>query len=197
MWLVDVEATGRTAMSAALSGFILIALGIILAFTGKRLIWLAVGITGFGLGWLVTVLLLPNIETLARFLVGAVVGIAVALVALRGLPIIGLAMGAVLVGLFGMTLANEWFDGNTFLRLVGFVIGAAIGYGLVKASIDWGISLVTALGGGVLVWNGLLEVMPDVAAWVPATAGFVTLIAGFLAQRPNKPASDSDVVAQA
>jgi len=141
--------------------------------------------------------LLPNIETLARFLVGAVVGIAVALVALRGLPIIGLAMGAVLVGLFGMTLANEWFDGNTFLRLVGFVIGAAIGYGLVKASIDWGISLVTALGGGVLVWNGLLEVMPDAAAWVPATAGIVTLIAGFLAQRPNKPASDSDVIAQA
>ena len=88
-------------MSAAVGGWILIALGIVLAFTGKRLIWLAVGVTGFGLGWLFTVLLLPNIDSLARFLVGAVVGVAGALIALRGLPIIGLAMGAVLVGLFG------------------------------------------------------------------------------------------------
>jgi hypothetical protein len=104
-------------------------------------------------------------------------------------------MGAVLVGLFGLTLANEWFDGNTFLRLLGFAIGAAVGYGIVRASIDWGISLVTALGGGVLVWNGLLEIMPDLAAWVPATAGIVTLIAGFLAQRPNKKPNDSGEVA--
>jgi len=182
-------------VSAAVGGWILIALGIVLAFTGKRLIWLAVGVTGFGLGWLFTVLLLPNIDSLARFLVGAVVGVAGALIALRGLPIIGLAMGAVLVGLFGLTLANEWFDGNTFLRLLGFAIGAAVGYGIVKASIDWGISLVTALGGGVLVWNGLLEIMPDLAAWVPATAGIVTLIAGFLAQRPNKKPNDSGEVA--
>jgi hypothetical protein len=174
---------GEITVGIALGGWILIALGIVLAFTGKRLIWLAVGIAGFGVGWLFTLLLLPNVDPLARSLVLAVVGIAMAVVARRGLPIIGLALGAVLVGLFGMTLANAWFDNNTFLRLVGFAIGAAIGYAIVKASIDWGISLVTALGGGVLVWNGLIQVMPDVA---PLTAGVVTLVAGFLAQRPNK-----------
>jgi hypothetical protein len=177
---------GEITVGIALGGWILIALGIVLAFTGKRLIWLAVGIAGFGVGWLFTLLLLPNVDPLARSLVLAVVGIAMAVVARRGLPIIGLALGAVLVGLFGMTLANAWFDNNTFLRLVGFAIGAAIGYAIVKASIDWGISLVTALGGGVLVWNGLIQVMPDVARWVPLTAGVVTLVAGFLAQRPNK-----------
>jgi hypothetical protein len=91
-------------VGTALGGWILIALGIVLAFTGKRLIWLAVGIAGFGVGWLFTLLLLPNVDPLARLLVGAVVGIAMAVVALRGLPIIGLALGAVLVGLFvGLT----------------------------------------------------------------------------------------------
>jgi hypothetical protein len=180
-------------MSAAVGGWLLIALGIVLAFTGKRLIWLAVGITGFGLGWLLTMILLPNVDPLARFLVGAIVGIAVAIVALKGLPVLGMAMGAVLVGLFGMTLANQWFDGNTFLRLLGFAIGAAIGYYIVQASIDWGISLVTALGGGVLVWNGLLEVFPNLSAWIPMTAGVVTLVAGFIAQRSPK---SSDTVAK-
>ena len=180
-------------MSAAVGGWLLIALGIVLAFTGKRLIWLAVGITGFGMGWLLTMILLPNVDPLARFLVGAIVGIAVGIVALKGLPVLGMAMGAVLVGLFGMTLANQWFDGNTFLRLLGFAIGAAIGYYIVRASIDWGIALVTALGGGVLVWNGLLEVFPNLASWIPMTAGVVTLVAGFIAQRSPK-SSESDVV---
>ena len=182
-------------MSAAMGGWLLIALGIVLAFTGKRLIWLAVGITGFGLGWLLTLTLLPNVEPLARFLVGAIVGVAVAMVALKGLPILGMAMGAVLVGLFGMTLANQWFDGNTFLRLIGFAIGAAIGYYIVKASIDWGISLVTALGGGVLVWNGLLEISHDLPTWLPLTAGIATLVAGFIAQRSSKSSGDSGTVA--
>jgi hypothetical protein len=179
-----------------MGGWLLVVLGVVLAFTGKRLIWLAVGITGFGVGWLLTMVLLPNVDPLARFLVGAVVGIAVALVALKGLPILGLAMGAVLVGLFGMTLANEWFNGNTFLRLIGFAIGAAIGYGIVQASIDWGIALVTALGGGVLVWNGLLEVGPDMSSWIPIAAGVATLVAGFIAQRSPNSSDGSGAVAK-
>ena len=183
-------------MSAAVGGWLLIAFGILLAFTGKRLLWLAVGITGFAMGWLLTMVLLPNVDTLARFLVGAIVGIAVAVVALRGLPVLGMAMGAVLVGLFGMTLANEWTDGNTFVRLLGFAIGAAVGYYIVRASIDWGISLVTALGGGVLVWNGLLEVFPDLTAWVPMVAGVVTLVAGFIAQRSPNSSKDAGAVAE-
>ncbi len=183
-------------MSAVLGGWLLVGLGIVLAFTGKRLIWLAVGISGFALGWLITLVLLPNVEPLARFLVGAIIGVAVAMVALKGLPILGMAMGAVLVGLFGMTLANQWFDGNTFLRLVGFAIGAAIGYAIVKASIDWGIALVTALGGGVLVWNGLVEISHDLAAWIPMTAGVATLIAGFIAQRSPKSSDSSGTVAK-
>ena len=71
-------------MSPEIGGWILVGLGLLLAFTGARLFWLAVGIAGFAFGWLVTLLLFPNVEPLAGFLIGLVLGAACALPCARG-----------------------------------------------------------------------------------------------------------------
>lgn len=173
-------------MDIAIGGWLLVAVGLLLAFTGTRLFWLAVGIAGFAFGWLVTLALFPNVSALAGLLAGLVLGIACALVAVKGLPIIGKALGAVLVGLFGLTLAKLSFDNNVVWNVVGFIVGAVIGYYVVKLSLNFGIALVTAMGGATMVWNGVVEALPDLTEAIPAMAALATFIFGFLAQQAQR-----------
>ena len=185
-------------MSPAIGGWVLVVLGLLLAFTGTTLFWLAVGIAGFAFGWLVTLALFPNVDPLAGILIGLVLGAACAFVAIKGLPIIGIGLGAVLIGLLGLTLAAEWTSDSTPWKVVGFVIGAIVGGLLVKGSITWGIPLVTAIGGGVLVWNGLIEALIDNGPklswnWLAPLVAVVVAIAGFAAQLGSR--RDSDVAA--
>ena len=145
------------------------------------------GIAGFAFGWLVTLLLFPNVEPLAGFLIGLVLGAACAFVAVKGLPVIGIGLGAVLIGLLGLSLAGEWSADSTAWKVVGFVIGAIVGGLLVKGSIVWGIPLVTAIGGGALVWNGLIEALIDHGprlswTWLPPLVALVVAIVGFATQ---------------
>jgi hypothetical protein len=177
-------------MSSQLAGWIIIGLGVLLALTGKRLFWLAVGIAGFGVGWLLSgAFLSQSVDDLGQLLVGLILGVVCALVAVRGLPLIGMALGAVLMGLLGLTLADLWAGDNTLWKVVGFVVGAAIGVFLVKGAFDVGIALVTAIGGGVLVWNGLPEALPSLPTWIGPVAGLVLAIVGFIAQRGAKGAA--------
>lgn len=180
-------------MNAQAVGWIVVALGLLLAFTGKRLFWLAVGIAGFGLGWLLSgVFFSDRIDDLGQLLVGLILGVVGALVAVKGLPIIGIGLGAVLLGLLGLTLADQWSAGNTWWMLAGFLIGAAIGAFLVKGAFDVGIAIVTAIGGGVLIWNSLPEALPSLAtsaSWVAPVAGLVVAIFGFIVQRGMKGAA--------
>lgn len=169
-------------MQAEIVGWIAVALGVLLAFTGTKLFWLAVGIAGFAFGWLVSAALFSNIDPFAQALVGLVLGVACAAVAIKGLPIIGFALGAVLVGLLGMSLFRYWFDGSTLWRFIGFVLGALVGYFIVKLSLEVGIALVTALGGGTIIWNGVLEALPSIAPWVAAGAGLAAAVVGFIVQ---------------
>lgn len=173
-------------MDIAIGGWLLVAVGLLLAFTGTKLFWLAVGIAGFAFGWLVTLALFPNVDPVAGLLMGLVLGIACALVAVKGLPVIGIALGAVLVGLFGLTLAKVFLDNNVVWNVVGFIVGAVIGYFVVKLSFDFGIALVTAMGGATMVWNGIEEAMPDLTDAIPTIAGAATFIFGFLAQQAQR-----------
>ena len=63
-------------MDIAIGGWILVAVGLLLAFTGTKLFWLAVGIAGFAFGWLVTLALFPNVNPTAGLLAGLVLGFA-------------------------------------------------------------------------------------------------------------------------
>ena len=180
-------------MSPIAVGWIVVGLGLILAFTGKRLFWLAVGIGGFAVGWLLSgVFFSDRIDSMGQILVGLVLGIVGALVAIKGLPIVGIALGGVLLGLLGLTLADEWSGSNTWWKLLGFVVGAAIGVFLVKGAFDVGIALVTAIGGGVLVWNGLLDALPTMTtsvSWIGPIAALIVAIVGFFSQRGAKGAA--------
>lgn len=183
-------------MDIAIGAWLLVALGVVVAFTGTRLFWLAVGIAGFAFGWLVTLTLFPNVDPLAGLLIGVVLGVACAVVAVRGLPVIGLALGAVLMGLVGMTLGREWSDGSTVWRVVGFILGAIVGYLIVRFSINFGIALVTAIGGGTLVWNGVVEAMPSTPAWLPGLAGLAVAVFGFAAQQATRRKQEAVVVVE-
>lgn len=177
-------------MSFEIGGWILVLLGAALAFTGKRLVWLAVGIAGFGLGWLFTLAFFPSASALATFLAGLVLGAVGAVVALRGLPLLVSAAGAVLVGLLGFSVLGQLTSTNQFWEIVGFVIGAVVGVFLVRASLEWGIPLVTAIGGAALVWNGVTKALPDLPAWLPVLVALAIGVGGFVVQLRTAPSSD-------
>jgi len=181
-------------MSPEVGGWILAGLGVLLAFTGTKLFWLAVGIAGFAVGWLFSLLLFPQIEPTAHLLVSVLLGLACGVVAIKGLPIIAVALGAVLIGLLGYSLGAQFTQtvtdptGALWAKLLGFVVGAVIGYFMVSKGAAIGIALVTALGGGVLVWNGLTQALIDngpkmSATWIPLVAGLAAALFGFLGQR--------------
>jgi hypothetical protein len=179
-------------MDIAIGAWLLVAVGLLLAFTGTRLFWLAVGIAAFAFGWLVTLALFPTVDPIVGLLAGLVLGIACAVVAIKGLPVIAIILGAVLVGLFGLTLAKVLFDDTTVWNVLGLIVGAAIGYFVVKISFDFGIALVTAMGGATMVWNGIVEALPDLTQVIATIAALATFIFGFLAQQAQRRSAQSD-----
>lgn len=181
-------------MSFEIGGWILVALGALLAFTGRRMVWLAVGIAGFGLGWLLTQALFPAAGSMATFLAGLVLGLVGAVIALRGLPLLINAASAVLIGLLGLTIFGQLSSNSGFWQIVGFVVGAVAGVFLVRASFDWGIPAITAVGGGALVWNGVLKALPSLPGWVAMIAALAVAVAGFMAQRAT-PAPEGELAA--
>jgi hypothetical protein len=81
-------------------------------------------------------------------------------------------------------------------NVVGFIVGAVIGYFVVKLSLDFGIALVTAMGGATMVWNGIVEALPNLTEVIATIAALATFIFGFLAQQAQRRnAEQTDAVA--
>ncbi len=130
-------------------------LGLVLLFSGRRLVWLAAGLTAFLFTWGIFNHLIGG--GWQGFLFGMVAGIICAALAVGFMRILGPVLGFLagffflpgLLGIFGVAFPLSW--------LVFGVIGGVLGALLVNFAFDWGLILLTALMGATAVISGLQD----------------------------------------
>lgn len=169
-------------MSVALGGWILAGLGVVLAFTGARWLWLTGAITGAAAGWLVITWLLPDLGAAVSVLGVTILAVVVGYATRRNPQAMAPAIAAVLVGLLGLALLEAWAQGNLLWQCAGFVLGAVVGTLVVRTSHEGAVPLVTGIGGGGLVWTGILQAFPSAPRWFPVITAIVVGVFGYVAQ---------------
>lgn len=159
---------------------VLVGLGLVLAFAGRRYVWILIGATGFLLAFWLVSLILPG-NSLAAFLVALAAGVAAGFLVkglsriilwIAGFILVGTAAVAI-GGLFGIEpWSVEW--------VLTFLAGGVLGLVLAHFVHDLGIMVITALGGAAMVTIGLPDlnlpltgILGDLVTPVVAVAGFI------------------------
>jgi hypothetical protein len=133
---------------------ILILVGLLPLFFGRRLFWVFVGVAGFLFGLTLAQLALVDQPLLVQLLVGVLVGIACGVLArifVKPMAMVGafLALAGVGVGIGSLLAAPGWMSG--LLWLVFGLIGAL----LVALYYDWALILASAGNGAAAIVVGL------------------------------------------
>jgi hypothetical protein len=163
-------------------GLILVGLGLLLAFAGRRFVWLIVGATGFLIGYWLVSLILPG-NSLATILLSLAAGL-VAAFFVRGATMLILSIiGFILVGsaavAFGALFGIHPFS---LTGLITFLAGGVLGIVLVRFVGSIGLMIVTALAGAALVKLGLPDLGVAIASGMLDLVGPVVAVLGFIVQ---------------
>lgn len=169
-----------------LASVLLVGLGLVLAFAGRRFIWLLVGAAGFLVGYWLADLLLPG-NNLATVLLSVLAGVAAAFF-IRGATMLILAIiGFLFVGSAAMAFGGLF--GITPFSLPGlitFVVGGVLGIVLVNFVGGVGLMIVTALAGASLVKMGLPDLGLAIGSSVVNLIGIGVAIVGFVVQYASR-----------
>jgi hypothetical protein len=134
---------------------VIIAIGLVLAFAGKRFIWLLIGAAGFIVAYRIIAAIIPG-QSLGEFIVAAGAGLILGWLATKFGKILLMIAAFILFGNLGLVVAG-WF-GITDLSLIGilfFFIGGLVGLGVLRWAGGLGLALISAVGGAALVSYGL------------------------------------------
>jgi hypothetical protein len=172
-----------------INALIIIAIGLVLAFAGKRFIWLLIGAAGFIVAYRIISWLIPG-QSLGEFIVAAVAGLILGWLATKFGKILLMIAAFILVGDLGLVVAG-WL-GITDLSLLGilfFFIGGLVGLAVLRLAGGLGLALISAIGGGAMVAYGLpllFDSTGKVSGALAALSGLVFLVVavvGFLFQQ--------------
>lgn len=140
-----------------------IVLGVVVLLMGRRLFWVFVAAGGFMFGWLVTPAIWEGMPLWARIVIGAVLGILLAVLARFATRAV-VALGGFLIFGPGTVLAVERLGaslprGSTNYWIV-FVIGGVVGALLLGIFFNWALIILSSLAGagatiaGIEYWAG-------------------------------------------
>jgi hypothetical protein len=166
---------------SVLTSLVLIAAGLVLAFAGRRYLWILIGATAFLVVFWLARLIFGN--SLATFLIALAAGIAAAFV-LRGVSrVILWIAGFVLVGTAAVALGG-WFGMEPWSAewVLTFLAGGVLGLVLATFARGFGIMIITALGGAALVMIGLPNLGVALSGAVGGLIGPAVAIGGFIVQ---------------
>ena len=164
------------------TALILIVLGGIALFFGRRLFWLFAGIVGFALGWWLTSLLLPPgtdllLRVIAAVLAGVILGVLVRFLGRWGLRIVAAVAGFAILpvllrslGMLGGLSESAWA-----------LIGAAIGFFGALFFVNWTLIFLSCIIGAGLVLDGVSLITP-LSETARLIAGFLLIAAGVITQ---------------
>lgn len=160
---------------------VLVIAGLVLAFAGRRFLWLLIGIAGFMLGYTLTSFFLPGGGWL-QLLIGVVVGLIGAFLATRFTKLLLYIAGFVLVGTVLVAIGEIFGLQAVLIQLLLFVVGGIIGLGLVKFAFNLSIVVISALGGAAMVMQGLPALLNTQPGPLNLVIGIVIAVAGFIVQ---------------
>jgi hypothetical protein len=166
-----------------IDGLLIIAVGVVLAFAGKRFIWLLVGAAGFIIAYRIIGRLI-GIDSLGAFIVAVGAGLILGWLATKFAKILVAIAAFILVGYLGIVVAG-WFGSDAFslMGILFFIIGGFIGLGLMRWAGGLGLALIAALGGAALIAYGLPMLLPFTAGWLSGLIAAVVAVAGVLYQQ--------------
>lgn len=158
--------------------------GAVAAFTGRKVLWLLVGLMGFvaALSFLREVPLLAGTGDPLKMAAAVVVGLI-----FMGLAqsIVGLAVNAMgfLAGFtIGSSLIAPLLNQTAFLPIIGIgIVAGLIGIGLAKLSFEWGVILLSAFAGATMMMDALSR-MTTVSAAAQTVGAFVLAVFGITFQ---------------
>jgi hypothetical protein len=165
-----------------LTALVLVGAGLVLAFAGRRFVWLLIGATGFLLAFWLVSLILPG-NSLAAILLALAAGLAAAFL-LRGVSrIILWIAGFILVGTAAVALGG-WFGIEPWSTewVLTFLAGGVLGLILAQFVRDLGIMIITALGGAAMVMIGLPDLGLPISGAISELIGPLVAIVGFVVQ---------------
>ena len=155
-----------------------IAAGLVLLLAGRKFFWLAAGLAAFIFGMSITRALFG--VGMVGFLISVIIGIVLGWLSVKFIRLAGYIIGALagavalplLLGLFGFD--NSW--------LLTALIGALIGFLLVRFAFDWGLIIMTVwIGANTIVSN--VDKMLPLGAFISAVVFFALFVAGIISQR--------------
>lgn len=146
---------------------VLVVLGLLLVFFGRRLFYLVLAAAGFLLGFSFAVRFLEGVEPWIALGAGLVTGlVAAGLAMFVQRAAVGIA-GFLVGGYAALSLVGQYSLLPAHLDWVGFVVGGVVGAGLVSWLFEWALIGASALFGGLLVVQGAgLSPALSLAVWV-------------------------------
>ncbi len=153
--------------------------GLLLLFAGRKFFWLAAGLAAFVFGMNLFEAIFKDAGW-AGIIISAIGGIILGWLAVKFIRMVGYVIGA-LAGAAGLPLLLGIF-GVSWNWLLMALIGAFIGFLLVRFFFDWGLIIMTA-------WIGANSVITSLNQFtklgvVVSTAGLmILLVLGIISQR--------------
>jgi hypothetical protein len=163
-----------------LEGLILIVVGLLQLFLGRRLFWLFVGLSGFLLGFTLAARLLPDQSSLIQLLIGVLLGLVFGGLAIALQRLMASVAGFIALGGVGSLLASAAGLGDP-APLIGFIILGLIGAYVIFAYYDWGLITISALNGASAFLSGL-SMLIGFPLWVALLLGVGLAIVGVIFQ---------------
>jgi hypothetical protein len=132
-----------------LTGLISVLLGAALLFAGRRLFWLFVGALGFIVGMQVAALI-PQLSEATVLLVGLVVGVIFALLAIF-LQRLAMGLAGFVAGGFILTTLFARLGVESLSNWVVYILGGLAGIVLVMLLFDWALIIFSSMAGAALL----------------------------------------------
>jgi hypothetical protein len=172
-----------------MTGIILVLLGIVVLFAGRKLYWLFVGVVGFFIGISLAHLFFSSETEIVMLVIALAAGIICASLALFlhqfAVGLAGFAVGGYLLATFLDTLHLNFGIADWIVYLAGGIIGAA----MIVALFDWSLIVLSSLTGAGLMVDGFSRIF-SLNEWVNIFAFVFLCVIGigvqFASMRNNR-----------
>lgn len=137
-----------------IAAIILLVLGILTLFFGRRLFWVFAALVGYIFGLIVASQLIPNATDFIRIMIAIGIGVICGVLAVYVEKMMIILIGFLGFGILGYLLISL-FDFSTLVNWVVFLITGSLGAVYITRHIEWLIIIISALIGAMMISLGM------------------------------------------
>jgi hypothetical protein len=137
-----------------IAALILLVLGALTLFYGRKLFWIFAALVGFIFGLMVASQLALNVTDFIRIMIAIGVGVLCGIVAVYAEKLMILLVGFLGFGILGYLLINL-FDFSPSINWVVFLVTGSLGAVYITRHLEWIIIIISTLIGAIMVSMGM------------------------------------------